>query len=114
MREHGLMTSAERSPAQLFDLFGRVAIVTGASSGLGDAVARGLAAAGAKVAAVARRRERLEVLAKEIGAVPVCRDLLNPADVDAVVPEVVAELGAPEILVNAAGNIFTSERAEDE
>ena len=51
---------------ELFDLTGRVAIVTGASSGLGEGFARTLVGAGATVVAGARRLDRLEVLAKEL------------------------------------------------
>jgi len=97
---------------RLFGLDGRVAIVTGASSGLGAAVARTLASLGARVAVVARRRDRLTALAEEIGGVPVACDLSD--DVSAVVPAVVEALGPPGILVNAAGNMFTTERAESE
>ncbi|MCK9927741.1 SDR family oxidoreductase [Frankia sp. Mgl5] len=101
----------------LFDLFtlkDRVAVVTGASSGLGAGIARALAAAGARVAVVARRRDRLLALADELGGLAVGADLLDPAQVDAVVPQVAAELGGPEILVNAAGARLTEERAESE
>lgn len=97
-----------------FDLSGRVAIVTGASSGLGEAAARGLAAAGARVALVARRASALEVLAKEIDGQAVSADLTDAAALEAVVPQVVAALGRPEILINAAGHILTDARAEDE
>ena len=62
-----------------FDLTGRVALVTGASSGLGEGLARGLASMGAVVAVVGRRKERLEPLAQEIGGLPVACDLLDPA-----------------------------------
>lgn len=98
----------------MFDLHGRVAVVTGASSGLGEAIARTLAEAGARVAVVARRYERLAELAKELDGLAIGCDLLDPAELDLVVPRVVSELGAPEILVNVAGNIFSHERAEDE
>jgi NAD(P)-dependent dehydrogenase (short-subunit alcohol dehydrogenase family) len=97
-----------------FDLEGRVAVVTGASSGLGEGAARALASAGARVAVVARRRDRLVKLADEIGGQAICCDLLDQDQVREVVPQVAAGLGGPEILVNAAGNIFTSERAENE
>jgi NAD(P)-dependent dehydrogenase (short-subunit alcohol dehydrogenase family) len=97
-----------------FDLHGRVAVVTGASSGLGDGIARALASAGARVAVVARRYDRLVKLADDIGGVAIGCDLLDLDSVGAVVPRVVGELGGPEILVNAAGNIFTHEPAERE
>jgi NAD(P)-dependent dehydrogenase (short-subunit alcohol dehydrogenase family) len=98
----------------LFALDGRVAIVTGASSGLGAALARTLASAGARVAVVARRVDRLEPLAEEIGGLAVGCDLLVPSAVDAVVPQVVDRLGPPSILVNAAGAIVDVVPAEDE
>ena len=102
------------TPNARFDLGGRVAIVTGASSGLGAGVARALAGAGARVAVVARRRDRLADLAGEIGGVAVGCDLLDEAELDIVVPTVVEELGPPEILVNAAGAIVSVLPAEDE
>ncbi len=98
----------------MFDLTGRVAIVTGGSSGLGEAIARTLAEAGAKVAVTARRKDRLQALADDIEGLAVACDLLDGADVDRLVPQVVAGLGAPEILVNVAGNIFSHDRAEAE
>lgn len=97
-----------------FDLTGRIAIVTGASSGLGEAIARALASVGARVAVIARRRDRLEALAAEIGGIAVECDLLDLDRAAQVVPTVAATLGAPEILVNAAGNIFSREPAEHE
>src|ERR1700760_4596660 len=102
------------SALQMFDLTGRVALVTGGSSGLGEAIARALAEAGAKVAVTARRHERLEALAAEVGGLAVGCDLLDAADLDRLVPRVAAGLGPPEILVNVAGNIFSHERAEAE
>jgi NAD(P)-dependent dehydrogenase (short-subunit alcohol dehydrogenase family) len=103
-------------PAALrrFELSGRVAIVTGASSGLGEGLARALASAGARVAVVARRHDRLAALADDIGGMAVSCDLLDAAAVAEVVPKIAAELGGPEILVNAAGKIFTSDPAEHE
>lgn len=108
------MTRDRAGAARIFDLDGRVAIVTGASSGLGAAVARALASVGARVAVVARRRDRLRELAAEIDGLAVACDLSDLDRVGSVVPDVVAGLGAPEILVNAAGNMFTTERAESE
>jgi NAD(P)-dependent dehydrogenase (short-subunit alcohol dehydrogenase family) len=97
-----------------FDLTGRVALVTGASSGLGEGVARALASVGARVALVARRVEVLEKLADEIDGLAIGCDLSDVAHLDDVVPRVVEDLGAPEILVNAAGHLATEARAEDE
>ncbi|WP_405718374.1 SDR family oxidoreductase [Streptomyces sp. NBC_01537] len=100
--------------ARMFGLDGRVAIVTGASSGLGASVAQALSSFGARVAVVARRQDRLAELAKEIDGLAVACDLSDPDRVGSVVPAVVEGLGPPEILVNAAGNMFTTERAESE
>jgi NAD(P)-dependent dehydrogenase (short-subunit alcohol dehydrogenase family) len=93
-------------PFRLFDLTGRVAIVTGASSGLGEGIARALAGAGARVAVVARRKDRLVDLAADIGGLAVPADLLDLERVGDVVAAVVDGLGRPEILVNAAGDVF--------
>ena len=100
--------------ARMFGLDGRVAIVTGASSGLGAAVARALASLGAKVAVVARRHDRLAGLAEEVDGLAVACDLSDAERAASVVPAVAADLGPPEILVNAAGGMFTEERAEAE
>ena len=105
---------ATRAALQIFALDGRAALVTGASSGLGAAVARTLAAAGARVAVAARRLDRLAALADEIGGVAVACDLLDPAQVDALVPRVAEALGGPEILVNVAGTFAGAGPAEDE
>jgi len=98
----------------MFDLDGRVAIVTGASSGLGAGLARALAAVGARVAVVARRLDRLEPLADEIGGVAIEGDLLDLDHLSSVVPRVVEAMGGPEILVNAAGHLVGPAPAEDE
>lgn len=102
------------SYARVFDLEGRVALVTGASSGLGASVAKALASLGARVAIAARRHDRLAELASEIDGVAIPCDLSDPVQVAAMVPEVSTSLGPPQILVNAAGNRFTTERAESE
>ena len=103
-------------PFRRFDLSGRVAIVTGASSGLGEGLARALAGAGARVAVVARRKDRLDALADEIGGFAVPADLLDLEGVVDIPGRVADGLGPPEILVNAAGNVFSApgQRAEDE
>jgi NAD(P)-dependent dehydrogenase (short-subunit alcohol dehydrogenase family) len=66
------------------------------------------------VAVVARRQDRLAKLAQEIGGVAITCDLLDPAQVAEIVPRVAAELGGPQILVNAAGALLSGEPAERE
>ncbi|GAA2121264.1 SDR family NAD(P)-dependent oxidoreductase [Actinomadura napierensis] len=105
---------SDAAARRMFGLDGRVAIVTGASSGLGAAVAGALAELGARVAVVARRRDRLDGLAKEIGGLAVACDLSDAGMAGSVVPAVADGFGPPEILVNAAGGMFTEERAESE
>ena len=108
------MTSPSTDPLDRFRLDGRVALVTGASSGLGAAVARALAGVGAQVAVAARRADRLAALADEIGGHAVACDLLDPAQVDDLVPRVVERCGPPTVLVNVAGGIVGGFAAEDE
>ncbi|HXS52248.1 MAG TPA: SDR family oxidoreductase [Usitatibacter sp.] len=90
-------------------LEGRSALVTGASSGIGRAIAAALAREGARVAIGGRRREQLESLASEItaagGAAPaiVVHDALDPGYVDAVAARCEAALGPIQILINNAG-----------
>ncbi len=95
-------------------LDGRVAVVSGASSGLGAGVARALADAGARVGLVARRRDRLEALAAELGGHAVACDLQEVTRAGDAVEEVAEVLGPPEILVAAAGNRLSQEPAEQE
>jgi len=95
-------------PLQSFDLSGKVALVTGASSGLGRHAARTLAAAGAKLAIAARRVELLVELKQQIEArdgraVPLRLDITDPDSVSECVKAAETELGPISILVNNAG-----------
>jgi NAD(P)-dependent dehydrogenase (short-subunit alcohol dehydrogenase family) len=91
-------------PDQIFDLTGRVAVVTGASSGLGERFARVLLAAGADVVAVARRTDRLESLAAgsdRVLAVPA--DMAVPEQVERIVPATLERFGRVDVVINNAG-----------
>jgi NAD(P)-dependent dehydrogenase (short-subunit alcohol dehydrogenase family) len=105
-----------RHPKELFDLTGRIAVVTGASSGLGRQAATVLAAAGAQVIGVARRTEQLEEWKESIGsdkAATLRFDLGNRKDFPLLAEQLVQPFGrSPDILVNAAG-INTREMADD-
>jgi NAD(P)-dependent dehydrogenase (short-subunit alcohol dehydrogenase family) len=91
-------------PLDLFRLQDRIAIVTGASSGLGDRFARVLHSVGATVVVVARRAERLAALVEELpGSVAIAADLSVAADRERVVGDVMARFGRVDILVNNAG-----------
>ena len=89
----------------MLELDGVNALVTGASGGIGGAIARSLAAGGAKVAVSGTRAEKLEQLADEIGdgAVPLVCDLLDRESVVELPKRAVDALGSIEILVNNAG-----------
>ncbi|WP_199556000.1 3-oxoacyl-[acyl-carrier-protein] reductase [Sandaracinobacteroides hominis] len=88
----------------MFDLTGQTALVTGASGGIGGAIARALKAQGATVALSGTRADALNALAAEIGGAEVlpCR-LDDAAEVEALVPAAVGKLGKLDILVNNAG-----------
>lgn len=81
------------------DAHSRVAVVTGASSGIGEASARVLAAQGFHVVAVARRSDRIERLADELGGTAAVADVTD----DAAVADLVARLHRVDVLVNNAG-----------
>lgn len=100
----------------LMDLANKVAVVTGASSGIGRATALAFARAGARVAAVGRDRESLRALATEMGALPsvgpppivIVADVTDAAAPETIVGEVVSQAGGIDALVNAAGVIATA------
>jgi NAD(P)-dependent dehydrogenase (short-subunit alcohol dehydrogenase family) len=93
---------------QLFNLRGRVAIITGGSIGLGRQMAEGLAEAGANLVLCARRKERCEQAAAELQQLGIetlaagC-DVKNPEQVRAVVDEAMSRFGRIDILINNAG-----------
>jgi 3-oxoacyl-[acyl-carrier protein] reductase len=102
----------------VFDLSGKTALVTGATGGIGGAIARALHAQGAKVAVSGTRREALEQLAAEIGGAAVLPcDLANKDSVEALVPDAEKALGQLDILVANAGitkdNLFIALKDED-
>jgi len=105
-------------PRALFSVEGKVAVVTGASSGLGVAMARGLARAGAHVVLAARRVERLEALAAEleeggVRTLAVGCDVARADDVERLVDATRERFGRADVLVNNAG-ITEVVPAEDE
>ena len=101
-------------PNTLFDLSGRIACVTGASSGLGQQAASALAAAGAQVIGVARRAEALSDWAERIGpkAATLSADLSERSQIKEIAAQIAIPFGAPDIMVHAAG-INTREAADN-
>jgi NAD(P)-dependent dehydrogenase (short-subunit alcohol dehydrogenase family) len=96
--------TAPLDPLAAFDLTGRTAVVTGASSGLGWRFAQVLAAAGARVVASARRVERLEALAAtDARIVPIAADVADASGRERLIADAEAALGRIDILVNNAG-----------
>lgn len=103
----------------MFDLTGQSALVTGATGGIGGAIARALHAQGATIAISGTRREALEALASELGArVHICpANLAEAESVEALVPSAEEALGGLDILVNNAGitrdNLFIRMKDEE-
>lgn len=98
---------------------GRVAVITGASSGIGAATARTLAADGYRVALLARRSDRIQALAEELGdgAIAIEADVTDRRSLVAAAERVKAEFGGTDVLVNNAGIMllgpFSSDQQED-
>ncbi len=95
--------------SNMFDLSGRVAVVTGCSTGLGVQMAKALASQGAKIVAIARRKDKIEEVAKEIAdtykvdTLAVQCDITDTDRVNAAVKEVMDKFGRIDILINNAG-----------
>src|SRR4051812_30775037 len=101
----------------LFDLSGRLALVTGGSRGLGLAMARGLAEAGARVVLNGRDADRLAAAVAELGGAGIAADaaafdVADPEAVEAGVAEIEARLGPIHVLINNAGIARRSSAAE--
>ena len=94
---------------------GAVAVITGASSGIGEATARALAADGHAVALLARRAERIEALADELGngAIAIQADVTDRDSLVAAADRVQHQLGGADILVNNAGVKLTAPFGSD-
>jgi len=98
----------DESLRSMFDLTGKVAIITGASQGLGVSYARGLAKAGCDLVVTARNAEKLRGVSAEIEhfghrAVPIAMDVTVAKDIDHVVKQTLRDFGHIDILVNNAG-----------
>ena len=102
---------------ELFDLKGKVALVTGGSRGLGLQIAEGLGDMGCKVAITARKADELEeakrhLTSRGIEAVAIVNDLSKVDHIPAMVAEVVGHLGPIDILVNNAGATWGAKAEE--
>jgi NADP-dependent 3-hydroxy acid dehydrogenase YdfG len=95
---------------------GRVAVITGASSGIGEATARALAADGHRVVLLARRADRIQALADELGdgALAIEADITDRASIVAAADRVRRELGGADILINNAGVMLTAPFGSDQ
>ncbi len=104
------------------EISGRVAVITGASSGIGEATARALAAEGAQLALLARRADRVQALAEELASDGVKTlalegDVTDRESLAAAAERVAGELGGADVLINNAGQMllapFTGDQAEE-
>ncbi len=112
-------TDARGYAANLFDLRGKNALVTGASSGLGEHFAQTLARAGARVALTARNEQRLSATSKAIvdaggSAVAVGMDVTDPRSVEQAMARVIETVGPVHILINNAGIAVTKPALEQD
>lgn len=104
-----------RTASEIFDVSGRVAIVTGASSGIGEHMVRVLAAGGSQVIAAARRLDRLEALAaQEPGVLAMRCDVTSEDDIEALVAAAYEQFGQLDVVVNNAGVSDAPVKAHEE
>jgi NAD(P)-dependent dehydrogenase (short-subunit alcohol dehydrogenase family) len=99
------------NPSELFDLSGKVAIVTGGGTGIGRQMAEGLAEMGADLVLCARHLDRCEQAAEELRALGVRAlglraDVRDPGEIEAVVERTRRELGSIDVLVNNSGTVW--------
>jgi len=104
-------------PSSLFDLSGKVAVVTGASRGIGAAAALALAEAGADIVAGSRNQEALKLVVDDVrklgrNALQVMVDVSNRSQIQSAVQEALREFGKIDILVNSAGTIIRKPSVE--
>ena len=94
----------------------RVAVITGASSGIGEATARALAADGHRLALLARRADRIETLAKELdnGSIAIEADVTDRGSITTAAERVKTELGGADILMNNAGVMLLAPFSSDQ
>jgi len=93
------------------ELDGQVVLVTGGGRGVGEGIARELAAAGARVAVSARTREQVDAVAGEIGGLAIIADVTDRDSIETMVEQVEAELGPIDLLVANAGRNVREQRA---
>jgi NAD(P)-dependent dehydrogenase (short-subunit alcohol dehydrogenase family) len=104
------MKATDMKPLEMFDLAGKTVLVTGASRGIGKAIAQGVGQAGADVAVLARSTDELNILAKDLQAIGrtchvVTCDVSDALQIENSVESVISAFGHLDVLINNAGGI---------